>query len=127
MIKTFKFLLTAILLSCVFSNAGAIGMKSTSDIKEAIDQTIALLEQADAAFSKGDNPKVVELLMEAKQVQKSISSTNGQLSMMKSRATQKLVQARSHFNEGDSTGGDTAIKEALAEFKELKEKYNAMY
>ena len=127
MIKTFKFLFAATLLSFIFSNAGAIGMQGTSDIKEAIDQTIVLLEQADAAFNKGDNPKVVELLMEAKQVQKSISSTNGQLSMMKSRATQKLVQARSHFNEGDSAGGNAAIKDALAAFKDLKEKYNAMH
>jgi hypothetical protein len=65
--------------------------------------------------------------MEAKQTQKSISSANGKLSMIKAKATQKLGQARSNFNEGDSGGGGTAMKEALAGFKELKEQYNAMH
>ncbi len=126
--KTIKILLTATLLSLVCSNAVAIGMRNTSDVKKSIDQTIAKLEQAVAIFDKGkDQQAVIELLMEAKQVQKLISSANGNLSMIKSRATQKLGQARSSFNDGDLTGGGTAMKEALAGFKELKEKYNAVH
>lgn len=96
-------------------------------MKEAIDQTIAQLEQAVSAYEKGENEKAVELLMEAKQTQKVISSANGQLSMIKSRATHKLGEARSRFNDGDATGGDAAMKEALAGFKELKAKYHAMH
>ena len=126
--KAVKLLLTTAILSFVCCNAIAIGMRSTSDVKESIDQTIQLLEKAVAAFDKGEDQKaVVEMLMEAKQVQKSISSANGQLSMTKSKATQKLVQARSLFNDGDAAGGGAALKEALAVFKELKEKYNAMH
>ena len=126
--KIISFLLTAAILSCTCSNAIAIGMKGTSDIKEAIDQTISHLEQAVAALDKGESQAaVMERLMEAKQVQKSISSANGQLSMIKSRATHKLGEARSRFNDGDSAGGGAAMKEALAGFKELKEKYNAMH
>ena len=110
------------------SNAGAIGMRSTSDVKEAIDQTIAHLEKAVAVFDKNNDDKaVIEQLMEAKQIQKLISSANGQLSMIKSRATQKLGQARSSFNSGDAKAGGEAMKEALAGFKELKEKYNAVH
>jgi hypothetical protein len=128
MMKIRKFLLTAVLLSIVCSNAVGIGMRSTSDVKKSIDQTIAKLEQAVAIFDKGkDQQAVVGLLMEAKQEQKLISSANGNLSMIKSRATQKLGQARSSFNDGDLTGGGAAMKEALAGFKELKEKYNAMH
>jgi hypothetical protein len=47
--------------------------------------------------------------------------------MIKSKATQKLGLARNNFNDGDLTGGGAAMKEALANFKELKEKYNAVY
>jgi hypothetical protein len=127
MMNAIKTMLMAAVLSFVCSNAVAIGMKSTSDVKKSIDQTIEQLEKAVAAFDNGEEQKVViEMLMEAKQVQKSISSSNGNLSMIKSRATQKLGQARSKFNDGDLTGGGTAMKEALAGFKELKEKYNAM-
>lgn len=126
--KIIKIFLAAAILSCVYSSAVAIGMKGTSDIKEAIEQTIAHLETAVAAFDKGESQSVViEKLMEAKQVQKSISSANGQLSMIKSRATHKLGESRSRFNDGDSAGGGAALKEALAGFKELKEKYNAMH
>ena len=123
-----KMILTIAVLSFVCANAFAIGMRSTSDVKKSIDQTIELLEKAVAAFDKGEKQKVVvELLMEAKQVQKLVSSANSKLSMIKSRATQKLGLARSGFNEGDKISGGAAMKEALAGFKELKEQYNAMY
>lgn len=127
MMKLINILLTATILSFINSTAFAIGMPGTSDVKEAIDQTIAQLEQAVAAFDKGDNQKAVELLMEAKQTQKSISSANGKLSMIKAKATQKLGQARGNFNSGDSTSGGAVMKEALAEFKELKVQYHALH
>lgn len=126
--KSINILLTAAVLSFICANAAAIGMQSTSDVKKSLDQTIAKLEQAVAAFDKDNNNKdVIDLLMEAKQVQKSFSSANGKLSMIKSRATQKLGLARSSFNAGDLTGGGAAMKEALAGFKEFKEKYDAMH
>ena len=128
MMKAIKILLTTAVLSFVCSNAAAIGMLSTSDVKEAINQTIAQLEKAVAAYDKGENKMtVIEMLMEAKQIQKSISSANGKLSMIKSKATQQLGQARSRFNDGDLTGGGVAMKEALAGFKELKEQYDALH
>lgn len=127
MIKKFIVLLAGMILSVVCSNAFSIGMRDTSDVKKAIDQTILHLEKAVAAFDKNNDDKaVIELLMEAKQVQKLISSSNGQLSMIKSRATHKLGQARSRFNDGDLIEGGAALKEALTDFKELKEQYNSV-
>jgi len=126
--KKIKILITTAVLTFICSNAFAIGGQGTSDVKKSIDQTIEYLEQAVAAYDKGEDQKVViERLMEAKQVQKSISSSNGMLSSIKSKATQKLGQARSSFNDGDLKAGNTAMKEALAGFKELKEKYIGMH
>jgi hypothetical protein len=126
--KIIKILATIAVLSLICSNAFAIGMQSTSDVKKSLDLTIEYLEKAVTAFEKGEDQKViVEMLMEAKQVQKSFSTANGKLSMIKSRATQKLGLARSSFNAGDSTLGGAALKEALAGFKEFKEKYNAIH
>jgi ElaB/YqjD/DUF883 family membrane-anchored ribosome-binding protein len=128
MMKAKTILLATAIFSFICSNAAAIGMQSTSEVKEALDKTIEHLEKAVAAFDKDNNNKdVVNLLMEAKQVQKTFSTANGKLSMIKSKATQKLGQARSSFNEGDSAGGGAAMKEALAGFKEFKEKYNALH
>ena len=126
--KTIKSLFAIAGLSLFFSTAVAIGMQGTSDVKKSLDLTIEYLEQAIAAFDSGKDQKVVaEKLMEAKQVQKSFSSANGKLSMIKSKATQKLGQARSNFNDGDLKAGGVAMKEALAGFKEFKEQYNAMH
>ena len=128
MMKILKVLLAGTILSLACANATAIGMQGTTDVKDALDQTIAHLEKAVAAFEKNNHDKaVIGLLMEAKQVQKSFSTANGKLSMIKSKATHKLGQARSSFNDGDLTGGGAAMKEALAGFKEFKEKYNALH
>ena len=128
MMKAIKILLMTAALSFICSNALAIGMQGTSDVKKSLDLTIEKLEKAVAAFDKGgDQNAIVELLMEAKQVQKTFSTANGKLSMIKSKATQKLGQARSSFNEGDLSSGGTAMKEALAGFKDFKEKYEAIH
>ena len=126
--KAIKILATIAVLNLICSNAFAIGMQGTSDVKKSLDLTIEKLEKAVVVFDKGNDQNVViELLMEAKQVQKTFSTANGKLSMIKSHATQKLGQARSSFNAGDSTGGGAAMKEALAGFKEFKEKYEAAH
>ena len=126
--KIIKFLLATGALSLICSDAIAIGMQSTSDVKKSLDLTISKLEQAVAVFDKNNNNKdVIGLLMEAKQVQKTFSTANGKLSMIKSRATQKLGQARSSFNNGDTASGGAAMKEALAGFKEFKEQYDALH
>lgn len=112
------------LLSFIFASTAAFA-ESTADVKNAMDQTIEQLEKAAAAFDKGEDTKgIVDLLMEAKQSQKSISTSDSKLSVIKSRAIQRLGQARTSLNDGDLKGGGEAIKEALASYKELKEKYN---
>jgi hypothetical protein len=126
--RAMNILLTVAVFCLLAPNAVAIGMQGTSDVKKSLDLTIAHLEKAVAAFDKGGDQKVIiEILMEAKQVQKTFSTANGKLSMIKSRATQKLGQARSGFNNGDRAGGGAAMKEALAGFKEFKEKYDALH
>jgi hypothetical protein len=128
MMKIIKILLTTAIFSFICSNVFAIGMQGTSDVKKSIDKTVDLLQKAVAAFDKGEDQKVIiEILMEAKQVQKSFSTANGKLSMIKSKATQKLGQARTSFNDGDPISGGAAMKEALTGFKEFKEKYDELH
>jgi hypothetical protein len=115
----------------VFSFASASPMayaENNAEVKDAIDKTVAKLEQAVAGFEKGEDTKaVVDMVLEAKQLQKSISTSDGKVSIIKSRSNQKLGQARTSLNDGDLKTGGELIKEALAGYKEVKEKYNATH
>lgn len=102
--------------------------ENNAQVKEAIDKTVAKLEQAVAAFDKGeDTNAIVDMVLEAKQLQKSIATSDGKVSIIKSKSNQKLGQARTSFNDGDLKTGGELIKEALAGYKEVKEKYNATH
>lgn len=125
--KTLKNLAVVAFLSIALAGAQAFA-ESAADVKAAIDQTIAKLEEASAAFDKGAEPKaLVDLVMEAKQLQKSISTSDAKISIVKSRGTQKLGQARTSLNDGDLKSGGELIKEALAAYKEVKDKYDATH
>ena len=115
----------------VFSFASASPMayaENNAEVKAAIDQTVAKLEQAVAALEKGEDTKaVVDMVLEAKQLQKSIATSDGKVSIKKSQSNHKLGQARTSLNEGDLKKGGGLVREALAGYKEVKEKYNATH
>jgi siroheme synthase (precorrin-2 oxidase/ferrochelatase) len=112
-----------------FTSASTVAYaENNAQVKEAIDKTVAKLEQAVAAFDKGeDTNAIVDMVLEAKQLQKSIATSDGKVSIIKSKSNQKLGQARTSFNDGDLKTGGELIKEALAGYKEVKEKYNATH
>ncbi len=98
---------------------------NVADIKVAIDQTIAKLEEAVAALDKGeDSKKIADMIVEARQSQKGISTSDSKVSMKRSQSNHKLVKARTSFNDGDVKTGGELLKEALAGYKEVKEKFD---
>jgi hypothetical protein len=102
--------------------------ENNAEVKAAIDQTVAKLEQAVAALEKGEDTKaIVDMVIEAKQLQKSISTSDGKVSIKKSQGSNKLGQARTSLNDGDLKKGGELVREALADYKEVKEKYNATH
>jgi siroheme synthase (precorrin-2 oxidase/ferrochelatase) len=117
------------LVAFSFTSASTVAYaENNAQVKEAIDKTVAKLEQAVAAFDKGeDTNAIVDMVLEAKQLQKSIATSDGKVSIIKSKSNQKLGQARTSFNDGDLKTGGELIKEALAGYKEVKEKYNATH
>jgi 2,3-bisphosphoglycerate-independent phosphoglycerate mutase len=115
----------------VFSFASASFMvyaENNEQVKAAIDKTVAKLEQAVAALEKGEDTKaIVDMVIEAKQLQKSISTSDPKVSIKKSQGSNKLGQARTSLNDGDMKKGRELVKEALADYKEVKEKYNSTH
>lgn len=115
----------------VFSFASASSMayaENNEQVKAAIDQTVTKLEQAVAALEKGGDTKaVVDMVLEAKQSQKSISTSDAKVSIIRTKSNHKLGQARTSLNDGDLKTGGELLKEALAGYKEVKEKYNSTH
>lgn len=102
--------------------------ENNEQVKAAIEQTVAKLEEAVAALDKGADPKViVDLVIEAKQAQKSIATSDPKVSIKKSQGSNKLGKARTSLNDGDLKAGGDLVREALADYKEVKEKYNATH
>ena len=102
--------------------------ENVAEVKAAIEETIAKLEQAASAVDKGEDAKsIVALVLEAKQLQKSISTSDAKISIKKANGSNKLGQARTALNDGDLKKGGDLVKEALADYKDVKEKYNATH
>jgi 2,3-bisphosphoglycerate-independent phosphoglycerate mutase len=123
-IKTLGYLMVISLASLSFN----IHAENNEQVKAAIEQTVAKLEEAVAAFDKGaDNKVIVDLVIEAKQAQKSISTSDPKVAIKKAQGSNKLGQARTAINDGDLKKGGELIKEALAGYKEVKETYNSTH
>lgn len=125
--KAIKILIYIIALT--FASASPFAYAENNEqVKAAIEQTVAKLEQAVAAIDKGEDKKaIVDMVIEAKQLQKSISTSDGKVAIKKSQGSNKLGQARTSLNDGDLKKGGELVKEALADYKEVKEKYNATH
>jgi 2,3-bisphosphoglycerate-independent phosphoglycerate mutase len=125
--KTIK-ILAYLAMFCGASLSTVIYAENNEQVKVAIDQTVAKLEEAVAAVDKGADAKaIVDLVLAAKQAQKSISTSDPKVSIKKSQGSNKLGQARTSLNEGDLKKGGDLVREALADYKEVKEKYNATH
>ncbi|ESS71730.1 hypothetical protein MGMO_92c00320 [Methyloglobulus morosus KoM1] len=102
--------------------------ENNAEVKAAIEQTVTKLEEAVAALDKGADPKAIaDIVIAAKQAQKSIATSDPKVSIKKSQGSNKLGQARTALNDGDVKKGGDLVKEALADYKEVKEKYNATH
>lgn len=119
--RLFKILLIGFALVCTTAYA-----ENNAEVNDAIEKTVAKLEEAAAALAKGTDAKAVaDMVIEAKQLQKSISTSDAKVSIKKSQGSNKLGQARSALADGDVKKGAELINAAIADYKEVKEKFNA--
>ena len=113
---------------CLASANSIAFAENNAQVKTAIEQTVTKLEEAVAAINKGaDANAIVDLVLEAKQAQKSIATSDPKVSIKKSQGSNKLGQARTALNDGDVKKGGDLVREALADYKEVEEKYNATH
>ena len=123
-----KMLACSAALSIATASSITYSADDVAGIKQAIDQTVAKIEETIAALEKGeDSKKVAEMIVEARQLQKSISTSDAKVSMKRSQSNHKLVEARKSILDGDAKTGGELLKEALAGYQEVKEKFNATH
>lgn len=122
-----KMLVYLTVISLASANSIAYA-ENNAEVKAAIEQTVTKLEEAVAALDKGAEPKAIaDIVIAAKQAQKSIATSDPKVSIKKSQGSNKLGQARTALNDGDVKKGGDLVREALADYKEVKEKYNATH
>lgn len=127
MINIKKILAGMTIASFVLASSFAYA-ENDAQVKAAIDQTVAKLEQAVDAVNKGEDAKTIaDLVLEAKQLQKSFSTSDSKVAVKKAQGSNLLGQARTALSEGDMSKGGELVKKALATYQEVKEKYNAAH
>ncbi len=126
--KTMKVLIYTVVIAFLTANSGVYAADNVANIKVAIDQTIAKIEETVVALDKGeDSKKLGEMIVEARQLQKPISTSDSKVSMKRSQSNHKLVEARNKIIDGDVKAGAELLREALAGYKEVKEKFDAAH
>lgn len=122
--KALKKIAVSLFVTISLASASSAFAKNPTgeEVKVAIDDTVAKVEESIAAIENGaDNEAVMSLINDARQMQKNIS--NNELDLKRNKASSKLKAARIEARNNDMKASEQQLKEALAGFQEIKEIY----
>lgn len=120
--NTFKKILVSSVIAAMSSTAFAVANPSYEDVKAAIDNTLAKVEETKAALDNGtDKEKLIDLVTEARQLQKDIA--NNVLDVKRNRASNVLKQVRAALLKDEVQTAKESLADALNRYKEIKELY----
>lgn len=122
--NTFKKILVAIVMIAMTSTAFAVANPSYEDVRAAIDNTLAKVEEAKTALDSGaNNEAVIDMVTDARQLQKDIA--NNVLDVKRNQASNVLKQARSALSNNEQQAAKDSLADALNRYKEIKQLYAA--
>jgi membrane-bound ClpP family serine protease len=120
--NTFKMILFSFILTAMTPTVFAVANPSYEDVKVAIDNTLAKVEEANIALNNGvDNEAVVEMVTDARQLQKDIA--NNVLDVKRNQASNVLKQARMALQKNELQPAKESLADALNRYKEIKQLY----
>jgi hypothetical protein len=124
--NTFKKILLssamAISMAAMSFTASAVANPSYEDVKAAIDNTLAKVEEANTALANGtDNEKVIDMVTDARQLQKDIS--NNVLDVKRNQASTVLKQARAALLNNDLQAAKESLTDAVKRYKAIQDLY----
>jgi len=97
---------------------------SYEDVRAAIDNTLAKVEEAKAALDNGvNNEAVIDMVTDARQLQKDIA--NNVLDLKRNQASNVLKQARTALSNNELQAAKESLADALNRYKEIKQLYAA--
>lgn len=124
--NTFKKILLssaiAISMAAMSFTASAVANPSYEDVKAAIDNTLAKVEEANTALANGtDNEKVIDMVTDARQLQKDIA--NNVLDVKRNQASTVLKQARAALLNNDLQAAKESLTDAVKRYKAIQDLY----
>ncbi|HEY8159252.1 MAG TPA: hypothetical protein VIF10_11175 [Methylobacter sp.] len=122
--NTFKKIMISLVMAAMTSSAFAVANPSYEDVRAAIDNTLAKVEEAKAALDNGANHEaVIDMVTDARQLQKDIA--NNVLDVKRNQASNVLKQARTSLLNNESQAAKESLADALNRYKEIKQLYAA--
>ncbi|MFA5920818.1 MAG: hypothetical protein ACXWT1_20490 [Methylobacter sp.] len=124
--NTFKKILLssamAISMAAMSFTASAVANPSYEDVKAAIDNTLAKVEEANTALANGtDNEKLIDMVTDARQLQKDIA--NNVLDVKRNQASTVLKQARAALLNNDLQAAKESLTDAVKRYKAIQDLY----
>lgn len=120
--NTFRKILASLTIAAISSSAFAVANPTYEDVKSAIDNTIAKVEEAANALNNGaDNETVIKLVSDARQIQKDIA--NNVLDVKRNQASSMLNKARAALKNNDLASAKETLKDATSRYKEIDRLY----
>ncbi|TRW94729.1 hypothetical protein [Candidatus Methylobacter oryzae] len=118
----FQKIVVAFVMATLSSAAFAVANPSYDDVRSAIENTLAKVEEANAALDSGvNNEAVVEMVTDARQLQKDIA--NNVLDVKRNQASNVLKQARTALQNNERQSAKESLTDALNRYKEIKQLY----
>ncbi len=120
--NTFKKILLALAITATSSTAFAVVNPSYEEVKAAIDNTLAKVEEANTGINSGtDTEKLIDIVTDARQLQKDIA--NNVLDVKRNQASNVLKQVRSALQKNELDVAKESLADALNRYKEIKQIY----
>ncbi|MEC4749139.1 hypothetical protein [Methylomicrobium sp. Wu6] len=120
--NAFKKILASFVIATLSSSAFAVANPTYEDVKTAIDNTLAKVEEAITALNNGsDNEAVAKLVSDARQTQKDIA--NNVLDVKRNRASGVLNQARAALKDNNLQAAKESLTDAANKYKEIQQIY----
>jgi hypothetical protein len=114
----------AVSMAAMSFTASAVVNPSYEDVKAAIDNTLAKVEEAKAALDNGAaNEAVIDMVTDARQLQKDIA--NNVLDLKRNQASNVLKQARTALSNNELQEAKESLADAVNRYKEIKQLYAA--
>lgn len=124
--KAFNKTLISLVLAVLSSTAFSAVVPSYAEVRAAIDNALAKVEEAKASLDAGaPSETTIKHISTARQLQKDIA--NQDLDLKRNQAASVLKMAREKIEANDIAAAKQSLDDAISRYKEIKQLYAASH